>query len=51
VTPLAHAFGLPVHDCPGVQAAQAPAPSQTWFVPQGVPAERFPKSTQTDAPV
>jgi hypothetical protein len=51
VTPLEQRFGLPVHDEPAVQATHAPLPSQTWLVPQAVPADRLPKSRQTDAPV
>jgi hypothetical protein len=42
---------LPVHDCPAVQSTHAPLPSQTLLLAQVVPAERFPKSRQTGAPV
>lgn len=41
VTPRRHGFGLPEHGVPGEQRAQPPAPSQTWFVPQAVPAGAF----------
>jgi len=51
VTPLKHAFGLPVQACPPVHATHAPLPSQTWLAPQAVPADRLPKSRQTAAPV
>src|SRR5438309_1944663 len=43
VTPAEHAPGLPVHDCP---ALHAPLPSQTWPMPQPVPATRFSPSMQ-----
>jgi hypothetical protein len=51
VTPLKHAFGLPVQACPPVHATHAPLPSQTWLAPHAVPADRLPKSRQTGAPV
>jgi hypothetical protein len=51
VTPAAHALGLPVHDCPAVQATQAPLPSQTIPLPHDVPAVRLLKSSQTGVPV
>ena len=51
VTPEAQVLGLPVQDCPAVQATHAPEPSHTWLVPQTEPAERLPKSVQTEAPV
>jgi len=51
VVPFLHAVGLPVQDCPAVQATQAPEPLQTMLVPQLVPADLFPPSTQVWAPV
>jgi hypothetical protein len=38
VVPLRQADGLPVHEEPAVQDTQPPAPLQTMFVPQLVPA-------------
>ena len=37
--------------CPALQATQAPLPLQTMPVPQALPADLLPKSTQTGAPV
>src|SRR5580765_1826282 len=51
VWPLVPGLGLPVRDCPAVQAMQPPLPSQTMPLPQAVPADRLPKSRQTGAPV
>jgi len=51
VTPLKQALGLPVQDEPAAQATQPPLPSHTMSLPQAVPAARFPKSRQADAPV
>jgi hypothetical protein len=50
VTPFAHGFGLPVQDSPAVHVPHVPLPSQTLFVPQGVPADRLPKSRQIGPP-
>src|SRR5262249_29021725 len=36
-TPLSHMVGFPEQLCPWVQVPQNPFPSQTWFIPQGVP--------------
>lgn len=41
VTPRRQGLGLPVQGVPGEHSAQPPAPSQTWFVPQAVPAGAF----------
>jgi len=49
VTPVLHAFGLPVHGCPALHAAQAPLPSQTMPTPQLVPAGVFVPSVQVVA--
>jgi hypothetical protein len=38
VMPALQTFGLLLHACPAVHAPQVPAPLQTWFVPQLVPA-------------
>jgi hypothetical protein len=48
--PFLQTLGLPVHAPPAVQATQAPAPSQTMLVPQLVPADLLPPSTQVCAP-
>jgi hypothetical protein len=50
-TPLVHGFGLPVQLCPVAHVPQNPFPSQTWLVPQVVPAMRLPPSMQVGAPV
>jgi hypothetical protein len=44
-------LGLPVHAPPAVQATQVPEPLQTMFVPQLIPADLLPPSTQVEAPV
>jgi hypothetical protein len=49
VTPLLHAFGLPVHGCPELHAAQVPVPLQTMPTPQLVPAGLFAPSMQVVA--
>jgi hypothetical protein len=52
VTPVKHGFGLPVQLWFGVHAPQVPMPSQTWLVPQLVPAVLLPvPSTQVVPPV
>lgn len=51
VTPDAHALGLPVHDCPAVQATHVPLPSQTMPAPHDAPAVRLLKSSHTGVPV
>jgi hypothetical protein len=38
VVPFLQRFGLPLHAWPAAHAPQVPAPLQTWFVPQLVPA-------------
>ena len=50
-TPFLQMLGLPVHDPPAVQATQAPEPLHTMFVPQLMPADLLPPSTQVCAPV
>jgi len=44
-------FGFPVQAPPAVHATQAPDPLQTMLVPQLVPADLLPPSTQVIAPV
>jgi len=44
-------LGFVVQVCPALQATQAPLPLQTMPVPQALPADLLPKSTQTGAPV
>jgi len=44
-------FGLPVHDWPAVHETHAPEPLQTMLVPQLVPADLLPPSTQVCVPV
>lgn len=44
VMPVKHGLGLVVHALPAVQALQAPEPSQTWLLPQLVPALLLPES-------
>ena len=46
VTPVLHAFPLPVQVWPELQAMQAPLPSQTIPTPQLAPAARSAPSTQ-----
>jgi hypothetical protein len=50
VTPVRQAPGFVVQAWPAVQLTHAPAPSQTWFVPQPVPAGLLPESAHTRAP-
>jgi len=49
--PVLHCDGLPLHDVPAVHITQAPEPSQTWFVPQAVPAPLAAPSVQVATPV
>src|SRR5260221_41973 len=51
VTPFLQTLGFEVQEPPAVQATQVPAPLQTMFVPQPVPAALLPASTQVWAPV
>ena len=51
VVPVKHGLGLVVQAVPAVHAAQAPAPLQTWFVPQLVPADLLPESMHCWLPV
>jgi hypothetical protein len=51
VVPFLQMLGLVVHDEPAVQATQPPEPLQTWLVPQLVPGDLLPPSTQVRAPV
>lgn len=51
VTPDAQALRLPVQDWPSLQATHAPLPLHTIPAPHDVPGDRFPKSSQTRAPV
>src|SRR4029453_9848614 len=43
--------GLPMQEAPAVHETQVPAPSQTMFMPQLVPADLVVPSTQVMAPV
>ena len=49
-TPFLQMFGLPVHDWPAVHETHAPEPLQTMLVPQLVPADLLPPSTQVCVP-
>ena len=50
--PFEQGFGLPEQLAPAVHVPQNPLPSQTWFVPHGVPPVTFAvPSTQVGAPV
>jgi hypothetical protein len=49
VTPVLHVFGLVVHGCPALHAAQVPLPSQTMPTPQLVPAAVLAPSVQVVA--
>jgi hypothetical protein len=51
VMPFLQMLGLVLQAAPAVQATQVPLPLQTMFVPQGVPADLSPASTQVMAPV
>jgi hypothetical protein len=51
VMPEKQAPGLPVQDCPALQATQPPLPSHTMPAPQAVPGDRLRKSRQTCVPV
>jgi len=51
VVPFLQTLGLVVQAAPALHATQAPAPLQTWLVPQAVPAAALPPSTQVMAPV
>jgi hypothetical protein len=51
VVPFLHGDGLPVQDCPAVQATQLPAPLQTMLVPQEVPPAFGVLSMQVWTPV
>lgn len=50
--PTRHGLGLEEHAVPAVQSTQVPAPSQTLFAPQAVPAPAFTRaSTHVARPV
>src|SRR6185295_992702 len=51
LTPFLQTLGLPVQAPPAVQATQAPELLQTMLVPQAVPGDLLPPSTQVCAPV
>ena len=51
IMPFLQMLGLVLQAAPAVQATQPPLPSQTWLVPQVVPAALLPPSTQVCAPV
>src|ERR1051325_2727897 len=51
VVPFLHMLGVVVHAPPAVQLTHMPLPSQTWLVPQPVPAALLPPSMQVMAPV
>jgi hypothetical protein len=51
VVPWRQAEGLPLQALPAVQAAQPPAPLQTWLVPQATPGALFDRSRQFGVPV
>ncbi len=52
VTPVRHAVGLVLHDCPATHATHPPAPLQTWLLPHERPAFfEVTSSMQTCAPV
>jgi len=42
--------GLPVHDCPAVQAMHMPVPLQTMLLPQATPAAFAVPFTHIDMP-